>query len=85
MSTFAFPKLQYAVWDGTNVAEIGEFVHGAFVAADGSLQYPGVPGMGVPITSDHGVYVVGTPGGVYPIGVFATEVEFLAAYSPVSN
>lgn len=85
MSTYAFPKYQYAVWDGTNVAEIQEFVARAFVADDGSLQYPGPPGVGVLITDTVGTYVVGNPGGIIPTGVFGSEAEFAVQYSAISS
>ncbi|SFO59533.1 hypothetical protein [Amycolatopsis rubida] len=84
MSAFAFLKYQYAVWDGSNVAEIREFVTGAFVADDGTLRYP-TPGGDSPLATRTGICLVGQPGGAWPSRIFESEAAFLAAYSPVSS
>lgn len=82
MGTYASPKRQYAIWDGTNVDEIREFINGAYVETNGTLWTTAYGGT---LIADHyGVYVAGTPGGYSPEW-YATEADFLAEYSPIPN
>lgn len=82
MSTYAYPKFQFAVWDGTNLAEIQEFVATAYVETDGTLWISNFGG--AQIAPAHGVYVVGVTGGYTPES-YTTESDFLARYSPTEG
>lgn len=79
MGNFAYRKIEYAVWDGTNIDEMQAVVPHAYVQ-DGALWEPSIGGR--LLTDQVGTYVVqGTSGGYE---LFADETAFRAAYDPVT-
>lgn len=83
MASFATPKNQYVVWDGSNLAEAQELDALLLVGEDGDLRTRRpLPGGGS--TSDHlanvGEYVV--LDSANRLQVFPTEAEFLVRFNP---
>lgn len=79
MPSFAYRKLQYAVWDGQNLSEMNQFLGNAFVGTGGGLYSPAFSGQ--LITDQPGTYVVAGYNGFWE--TYPDEAAFLARYDPI--